>query len=99
MLARLILVLLLSAFSLPAAAANDCHERVTAHHAMPSDHDAPVPATPSQHLCIGCVPPNNWPGQPAAVPTPVTAVPVVATIVRFDVGIAAPPVLPPPKRG
>lgn len=101
MLARLILVLLLAAFAVPAAAASGCHESTPTHHTMPGMPDVPEhksdPGLVTAHVCIGCIPPGDWISTPVEAPRAGREVPAVTAIVRFDIGLSAPPALPPPR--
>ena len=100
MLARLILVLLLAAFAVPAAAASGCHEATVSapmvHHGSSDDHRAPdVPI--ATHVCIGCIPPGDWTTARIAQPPSPLAVPLAITQQSFSPGIARAPALPPPR--
>jgi len=104
MLGRLILVLLMAAFSLPAAAST-CHDAAVsvADHAMPmqqGDHQpAPAPEAPfATHGCVGCVPPSDLLGARIAPPLPVPAAAPAERVATLDLGGTAPPDLPPPRR-
>lgn len=100
MLARLILVLLLAAFAVPAAAASSCHEATVsapmAHHGGAGDHRAPDVAI-AAHVCIGCIPPGDWTAARIAQPLAPPAVPLAIMQQSFSPGLARAPALPPPR--
>ncbi|MGR6329700.1 hypothetical protein ACU5AX_11595 [Sphingomonas sp. XXL09] len=100
MLIRLILALLLAAFTLPNAAAAACHDTLApgaAAHAMPMSHPAPRQEAVAVHGCIGCIPPSDWWRAPIVAPVPAPQPLLAATIRPLDLGRAAPPALPPPR--
>ena len=101
MLARLILSLLLAAFTLPAMAAAPCHD-TSAPMTMTAGHS--MPATPTHddkavvaHNCLGCSPPSSLksgadlgaPVQPAEIR--------IAGFARLNPGKAPAPATPPPR--
>lgn len=103
MLARLLLVLLLAAFSLPAAAAA-CHDMPVAGTqamAMTGDHhSAPAPESPmASHACVGCVPPSDLLAARIEPPLPAPAPAPAMRVTLLDLSGALPPDLPPPRRG
>lgn len=98
MLRRLLFSLLLACLALPATAAMPCHDGGTAAMMMP---DGPVPHhhKAAAHICIGCVPPSSWrTALDLAPPLMISEAPPVAVLARLDLGRAAPPATPPPRR-
>jgi hypothetical protein len=101
MLVRLILSLLLAAFTLPAMASAPCHD-TPAPMAMAAGHS--MPAMPvhqdkaiALHDCMGCIPPSSLksgadlgaPLQPAEIR--------IAGFARLNPGKAPAPATPPPR--
>ena len=100
MLRRLLFSLLLACLALPATAAMPCHDGgADTAMVMPAgaaSHHGPAMAA---HICIGCVPPSSWRTAPDfAPPLIVSEAPPVAVLARLDLGRAAPPATPPPRR-
>lgn len=100
MFARLILVLLLAAFALPALADGPCHASpamATMHHAghgsIPAEERATAP-----HVCIGCIPPASLAMRALAAPAATAAVARRIVAAAFDPASGSPPALPPPRR-
>ncbi|MEO9129835.1 MAG: hypothetical protein ABI240_01370 [Sphingomonas sp.] len=106
MLARLILLLLLAAFTLPAMAASPCHDSsvpmaMPAHHSMPaipargdSGHDDRAIVA---HACIGCIPPSSL-RSGADIARPIESGEMrLVRFTRLDAGRALPPATPPPR--
>lgn len=100
MLARLILVLLLAAFAVPAAAASGCHDAgmsaPAAHHGDTGNHRAPDTAI-TAHVCIGCIPPGDWTAARVFAPVSAPALRRVFFQQAFAAGIARAPAIPPPR--
>ena len=101
MLARLILSLLLAAFTLPAMAAAPCHD--TPAPMVMAPHQS-MPATPSHddgaivaHACIGCIPPSSMMPRTMSHPAIATDVAQVDAIAPFEAGKTAAPATPPPR--
>lgn len=101
MLARLILVVMLCAFALPALANGPCHDAPTA--VMPAMHHsdtAPVrdDRASLSHVCLGCIPPASLAARAIAAPSARAGVArrIVASV--FDPAAGLPPALPPPRR-
>lgn len=97
---RALLILLALCLSLPATAmpAAPCHDMAMAA-ADGSDRPAQDrPATaPLQHVCVGCVPPNDALRGPVALPALGRAPAPLAIVRRLDIGRGTPPALPPPR--
>ncbi len=101
MLPRLILTLLLAAFTLPGMAAachdgapavNAVHQRM--HHMPPGDQDKA-----SVHACIGCIPPSTWQSIAIAAERLPRPIPRTIPIQAYLASRATPPALPPPRLG
>jgi len=103
-LARLLLVLLLAAFSLPAAVAS-CHDApapMTGTHAMHGSGHQPMTVpdgSVASHACVGCVPPSGMLAKRIEPPLPAPSMAPAAFVATLDLGGAVPPDLPPPRRG
>ena len=106
MLVRLILSLLLAAFTLPSMAASGCHEAPAAmtmapHHAMPAaprhengKHD---PAAIVAHACIGCIPPSSMTPRTLSHPPIARDIGRIDLIAPFEARTALAPATPPPR--
>jgi len=103
-IARLILVLLLAAFSMPAASAS-CHTYPptagTARGTMHGGHGTPDrrPDEATVHACIGCVPPSDLIAPAVAPPSFGADVPPRARDAASVAGLDRAPALPPPRAG
>ncbi len=101
MLARLILSLLLAAFTLPAMAAAPCHDTpapmvMAPHHSMPATpghEDKAIVA----HACIGCIPPSSMMPRTMSHPAIAADVARVDALAPFEAGKAPAPATPPPR--
>ena len=101
MLARLILSLLLAAFTLPAMATGPCHDMPTPM-AMAAGHS--MPAAPAHqdkaivaHDCLGCIPPSSLKSG-ADLASPLKRAEIrIAEFARLDPGKAPAPATPPPR--
>lgn len=111
MFARMILALLLAAFTFPAMANGPCHDSAAmmpgmmmaamavpmAHHQNAQHDRSDQPRGMAAHVCIGCIPPAMV--APRPVSTPFTYAPVrrAIAVTAFAAGLSAPPILPPPR--
>jgi len=101
MLVRLILSLLLAAFTLPAMATGPCHDTPTPM-AMAAGHS--MPAAPAHgdkaivaHDCIGCIPPSTLKNG-ADIASPLKRAEIRITgFARLNPGKAPAPATPPPR--
>ncbi len=108
MLARLILVLLLVAFALPAMAVVPCHDQPGSMRDMPAEmtmrYDTPEPMPEHDrkaiavHACVGCIPPVSIAHPVVAAPLRPEAMLRAPSLARFDAGRSTPPATPPPRR-
>lgn len=99
MLVRLILVMLLAAFAMPATAMPGCRAEM---RTMPMAADRQMPMAPDHrarvmHVCIGCIAPSNrLTHRIAPVPVAGAAMPI-AEAARLVLGTTGPPAPPPPR--
>lgn len=99
MLARLLLVLLLAAFTAPSATAAACHDAPRARHAMPMPDAAPDEHALPVHACPGCIPPSLWARPRLGAPLFARAAEPMAAAPDQLIGASPPPDLPPPRGG
>ena len=101
MLVRLILSLLLAAFTLPAMASAPCHD-TPAPMAMAAGHSMPAMPTHENkaivlHDCMGCIPPSSLKSG-ADIGAPLRPAEIrIAGFTRLDPGTAPAPATPPPR--